>query len=143
MVCRLGYYTSYRRPRAEYVAAGLVSGLASATALGVGLSMASRSGNPSLATGLVFASALSRPNYGLGYSYGGFGYNYGYCGGFGGFSGMLANSMVNSYNFGSSLYCDLDAPRGVASVSPLVNSAINYPFSYSGMFGSCLIGGYI
>ena len=142
MVCRLGYYTSYRRPRAEYVAAGIVSGLASATALGVGLSMASRSGNPSLATGLVLASSLSRPNYGLGWGYGGFGYSSYGCG-FGGFGGMLANSMVNSYNFGSSLYCDLDAPSGLASVSPLVNSAINYPFSYSGMFGSCLIGGYI
>ena len=122
--------------RTENFVTGMVSGMASAALLGAGLSMAYRSNNPQVATGLVLASSLSN-SYGLGYGFGGYGL------GFGSFTGMYANSLVNSYNFGSSLYCDLDAPNGVSSVSPLVNSAINYPFSYSGMLGSCVIGGYI
>lgn len=127
----LGYYT-LARPRKlktwESIALGATAGLA----IGASVAAASEYGcYPNLATGLVLSSALSNPFY-SGYSFGGYG-----------FTGLLADSLITPTNFGSSLYCDLDMPRGVASVSPMVNAAINAPFSFQGTLGSFMIGGYI
>lgn len=139
------------RPRERKTTERILSSVATGVAYGACLGLATNPSiyssygyNPAstLATNLIASSAVTMAyNSGYGYSpfrYGGLGILSG------GFGGLLANCSVTPTNFTSSFYTDLDGSyNGVSSVSPLVNSAINNPFSFSGALGACMIGGYI
>ena len=125
MVCRtINLTLNTGMPRYRSTFGKLALGVSSGLAVGAGLALAS--------------------GLGAGY-YGGYGCfsPLGYSLATNPFGGMVANCLVTPYNFTSSLYADLDSPSGLRSVSPFVNSAINYPFSFSGLFGAGMIGGYI